>query len=252
VLVVDGSVLTLDVKLDATDRWGSASPIGATAVVVAGAGLGQSREVVASTWNATNNTTELVVTSGWDDYLLPGKSVIAVVVSTQSRTISGNRFEWGMVVQWFGTTLSAVIADNEFIDMHSASGGALAGRGLCYLGPQPLFFAEYTGNHMIRSGGIDIVDDEDCSDPITCCNTSFSGPFVRAQTVRRNIISGLSEITGRCGGIALHSSAGEVSGASTDLVVESNTIVCPNASLLPAGTRGVDVNCSHCVVHTKP
>jgi hypothetical protein len=132
--------------------------------------------------------------------------------------------------------------------LFNTQGGALAGRGLCYLGPQPLFFVEYTvrntpsfpiplfsrlevlylvssihfvsslhvsysskpsssfsfmvskqashcagvaqGNEMVRSGGIDLVDDEDCSDPITCCNTSFSGPFVRAQTLRRNTISG--------------------------------------------------------------
>lgn len=154
-----------------------------------------------------------------------------------------------MVVQWFGTTLGGVIADNEFVDMHSATGGALAGRGLCYSSaPQPLYFAEYSGNQMIRSGGIDLVDDEDCSDPVTCCSTSFSGPYVRAQVVRRNSIAGISEITGLCGGIALHSSKGETAGSSTDIVVERNIIRCPNSSLLPGAGGGIVVNCTHCVV----
>eukprot|EP01043_Picozoa_sp_COSAG02_P120907 COSAG02_NODE_57710_length_279_cov_1.972222_1_plen_35_part_01 len=35
---MDGAKLTIDVKLDATDPWGSASPVGATALVVAGPG----------------------------------------------------------------------------------------------------------------------------------------------------------------------------------------------------------------------
>jgi hypothetical protein len=102
---------------------------------------------------------------------------------------------------------------------------------------------------LVRSGGIEIVDDQDCSDPITCCNTTFSGPYVRWQTVRRNTISGVAAIDNECGQIALHGSAGEVRGSSSDVVVESNTVTCPNASLWPAGaTHGVDVNCSHCAV----
>jgi hypothetical protein len=260
ILRVDGRTLVLDFKLDATDRWGSASPVGATAVLVSGPGLGQSREIVASTFFGASNTTQIVASLGWDGFVTPGKSVVAVVASAGSRIISGNTFAFGMVVQWFGTTLAGVISDNTFISMHSASGGSLAGRGLCYVGPQPLFFCEFSGNMMLNSGGIDLIDEMDCSDPITCCNTSFGGPFLRWVTVRRNNISGVRNMTGRssavnedCGQITLRDSPGF---ASTDVVVEGNTLRCANASLFPdsaaRSTGGIDVTCLHCAVRIWP
>ena len=85
VVSVDGTTVTIDVQLDATDRWGSASPVGATALIVAGPGFGQSRQVVASTWNASSNTTLIVASSGWDHYVVPTKSILAVVVSSEVR-----------------------------------------------------------------------------------------------------------------------------------------------------------------------
>ena len=61
--------------------------------------------------------------------------------------------------------------------------------------------------------------------------------------------AGISEITGKCGGIALHGSVGEARGSSTDLVVEKNALLCVNASdEFPLGAHGIDVNASHSIV----
>eukprot|EP00036_Acanthoecidae_sp_10tr_P024266 CAMPEP_0206321074 /NCGR_PEP_ID=MMETSP0106_2-20121207/18678_1 /ASSEMBLY_ACC=CAM_ASM_000206 /TAXON_ID=81532 /ORGANISM="Acanthoeca-like sp., Strain 10tr" /LENGTH=50 /DNA_ID=CAMNT_0053753115 /DNA_START=23 /DNA_END=171 /DNA_ORIENTATION=- len=39
------------------------------------------------------------------------------------KVIAGNRFSWGMVVQFFGNTLVGVVADNVFEDMNVRSTG---------------------------------------------------------------------------------------------------------------------------------
>ena len=71
------------------------------------------------------------------------------------------------MVQFFGTTITGVMADNTFTNQnqddvvaHHVDGG-MAAFGLCYGVvpiPQPLWFVEYTGNTLINSNGISVHD----------------------------------------------------------------------------------------------
>jgi len=241
------ATVTLGFSLAAQD------PIGATALIVAGGGLGQNRRIVDVSMDARNRTV-LHLDAPLDETVDVGTSpsTLAVVATVGRKILSGNTFEWGMVVQFFGTTLGGVIADNVFTDMNTcASGyackaggdGALEGFGLCYGQGQPLLFAEYTGNQLVRSNGISL---KDVSSSTSSCGASYPGPYVRWQTLRRNSIAGIAASQTECGFIALSQSA-EPALASTDIVIEHNVFDCPPGKVLP-GTNGVQVNCSHCKV----
>lgn len=165
------------------------NPAGAVAVVINGSGLGQYRNVVSRV-----NLTSIVLDEPFDGHVVAGNSLVAVVASVGAKLVTGNVFTWTSVVQNFGTTFTGVFADNTFEDANNAltaySGtvdGTVTGFGLCYGGmPQPLFFAEYTGNTMTRSNGISIHDDS----PDGTCKATYDGPYVRWQVIRGNSIAG--------------------------------------------------------------
>ena len=141
--------------------------------------------------------------------------------------------------------LTKLIFGQTLVDMNACSSGygcksgdgALEAFGLCYNGPQPMWMAEYTGNHMLRSNGISLKDGITSND--VCNASSYPGPFTRWQVVRRNSIAGVALSQTECGTISL--SGG---GVSTDVVVESNTFHCPPGKTQPP----IQVNCSHCRV----
>jgi hypothetical protein len=221
--------------------------VGASVMVCGGSGIGQHATVTGSSsaLNAAGrNTTLLHLSSPLDKHvLLAGGSTICVTATVGSKIVSGNTFEWGMVVQWYGTTMRGVIADNDFTDCNVEGGrGAIMGFGLCYGRPQPMWACEYTGNSMVRSNGITLVDSIDSNN---FCNAStYPGPFSRYQVIRRNAISGVALSAAErnassppCGTIACAK-------MSTDVVVEGNTLSCPAGSTQPP----IYVDCGHCKV----
>ena len=99
---VSGSTITIPSGLAA-----DVNAAGATAVVVAGPGAGQWRAVVAQP-----SSTTLTLAAPLDDNVVLGETVIAVIFSSGGKVVVDNHFSWGMVVQLFGSTLTAVFADN--------------------------------------------------------------------------------------------------------------------------------------------
>lgn len=234
---VDGLTVTLGFSV----RSSSHGCDGATAMVCGGSGVGQ-YSVISST---SDNGTVITLATPFDAHVLGGgKTTLCLTATVGSKLVTGNSFNWGMVVQWFGTTMMGVISDNDFTDMNVCStgygcksgDGALEGFGLCYNGPEPLWMAEYTGNTFVRSNGIALKDSV-VSNP-QCNASSYPGPFTRWQVVRRNSIAGVALSQTQCGTISLSGTS------STDVVVENNTFGCPSSSVQPP----IAVNCSHCRV----
>ena len=153
----DGRTLTVGFKLNAAGD----NAVGGSVMICGGGGLGQRAEVVSATTQPGGGTV-LQLASALDGHVAPEKSTVCVVATVGSKLIHGNFFTWGMVVQWFGVNTRGVIADNNFTDCNVQGGapgnGAIEAFGLCYGGAQPMFNAEYTGNHMVRSNGISLTD----------------------------------------------------------------------------------------------
>jgi hypothetical protein len=251
-----GHTLTLGFDLAAP----TANIIGASVMVCGGSGLGQ-RAVVAGksfTSNASGrNSTVLHLVSPLNGHVSSGvnaTSVLCLTPTIGSKLVSGNSFTWGMAVRWFGTTSRGVIADNSVVDCNVGIGeggpqGAIQGWGLCYSGPQPIWDCEYTGNTMVRSNGIALTDNSLKGTPYendSCNDTTYPGPFMRWQVIRRNSIAGVAlsanqtrAPTSPCGTITMGGSK-----ASTDVVIEGNQFDCPPGSVQPP----IDVACDHCKV----
>ena len=270
-LSADGRVITLGFALAGSDYFAGdiTDPTGGTAMVCGGPGVGQSARIVgtSSTTADGTNRTQLHLASSLDEHVVPNSTKLCLVASVGSKIISGNAFSWGMVVQWVGTTIRGVIADNRFTDMNVQQGrGAIMGTGCCYNGPQPVWQAEYTGNQLTRSNGITLYDAV-LPDVYPLCNSStYPGPFTRWQIIRRNTIAGVALSAcyhesgyGSCNNsVYLPSSPpcgtinivwagvglGTPADVSTDVVVEKNVFACPSGSVQPP----IDVNCSHCKV----
>ena len=243
-LSADGMSVTLAASF--TLRSQARGPVGGTAMVCGGLGVGQSSIIVKVESAANLNQTVLFLATPFDGNVVGGgRSTLCLTATVGSKIVSGNSFNNGMVVQWFGTTTRGVISDNDFTDMNVCSSGygcksgdgALEGFGLCYNGPQPLWMAEYSGNTMVRSNGITLKDGL-ASTPV-CNSSTYGGPFTRWQVIRRNSIGGVADSQTVCGTISL--SGG---GVSTDVVVEHNTFDCPAGKTQPP----IAVNCSHCHV----
>jgi hypothetical protein len=89
--------------------------------------------------NATG-TGVITLNRPFDGFLVAGDSVIAVVPTIGAKNWVGNRFSWSGVVQFYGTTLGGVIADNDVsnVNVHtiydSVNGASVRASGLCYYG----------------------------------------------------------------------------------------------------------------------
>ena len=223
------------------------SPVGGTAMVCGGSGMGQHAEIIGMSFDSSSsrNLTLLQLMRPFDAHVMPGGgSTICVTATVGSKIVSGNSFTWGMVVQWFGTTMRGVIADNDFNDCNVDGGrGAIMGFGLCYDGPQPMWACEYTGNKMQRSNGITLSDNV-ATTGLYCNSSTYGGPYARWQIIRRNSISGValsaSEVNATsppCGTIFAPS-------VSSDVVVERNVFNCPPGSVQPP----ISAQCDHCLV----
>lgn len=219
---------------------GHSSPVGATAIVVAGPGVGQYRAVV----NYTSNIS-VTLNAPFDAHVEIGESVVAVVATVGSHIISGNSFTWGSVVQAFGVWITGLFVDNTFMNQNNAfadSGaidGSLTGFGLCYGdGPQSLFYAEYTGNNMTNSNGISLHDNS----PDQQCNNSFVGPYIRWVVVRNNTIGGVAASNpGSCGTV------NSTNSLTTDIVSERNVFDCPPGNALYG--NGSNIYAQHSIVN---
>jgi hypothetical protein len=238
----DGAALTIGFAL-------RANPVGGTVMVCGGGGLGQ-HAVIAAVWQRpSDNATVLGLASALDDHVVAGRSTLCLTATVGSKIVSGNSFNWGMVVQWFGTTTRGVISDNDFTDMNVCSSGygcksgngAIEGFGLCYNGPEPMWMAEYSGNTLVRSNGVALMDSV-VSTPVCNASSGYGGPFTRWQVVRRNSIAGVAASQTECGTVTLSSAA------STDVVVEGNTFDCPPGKTQPP----IAVSCDHCRVQPSP
>ena len=106
----DGSMVTLGFEL----RMSSHGPVGGSAMVCGGSGVGQHARIVASSQRASDNATVLTLSPPLDAHVVAGESTLCLTATVGSKIISGNSFNNGMVVQWFGTTSRGVIADNNF------------------------------------------------------------------------------------------------------------------------------------------
>ena len=233
-------------------------PAGATLVILEGPGTGQTRLVTGKI-----GAYEYSIDSAFDDWLVPNVSWVAALPTAGHKLVVGNNFTGTSVVQWFSNTLHGVHADNHFTDVNARSGigglevgGALQAAGLCYKGaPGQVFFTEYLGNTMLRSDGITLVDDYKNTNMNDCASHGwFHGPWIQWATVRRNTISGVSELAKfdarqanakapRCGALTLRAGTGKAGKNTTDLVAEHQTYNCP-PGMLPGG---VDVvGCDHC------
>ena len=201
------------------------------------------------------NITTLHLVAPFDRHVVlgPSGSTVCLVATVGSKILSGNAFSWGMAVRWFGTTVRGVIADNNLTDCNVGKGegesqGAIQGWGLCYSGAQPNWGCEYTGNTMVRSNGIALIDNALKGTPYEnkyCNDSSYPGPYLRWQVVRRNSIAGVALSANQtnassppCGTITTNSHQ------STDVVVEGNVFDCPPGTRQPP----IHVECSHCKV----
>ena len=239
-------------------------PAGATLLVIQGPGLGQRRVIVAA--RTTDDGRGQVTLDRPMDLHVTLDSVIAIIVSVGPLAVTGNHFQWGDMLQTYGTAMQAVLADNIFDNMNNcehpaqcANGvmqprGSLAVKGECYGGkpykqPQPSFFGEITGNQMRNSNGISVFDSTrtpsathpGCSSP-TSSPSSFAGPFVRWLVVRRNRIGGVALSNPLGCGVVNATGTNE----STDFIIERNVFDCPPGKMLAGG--GVNVECAHCIV----
>lgn len=88
--------------------------MGATVVILAGSGVGQRRKIISFTSDTVTVSQDFVVAvisldaqvdKPFSDHLIIGGSTIGIVVTSGQKLLTDNHFEWGMVVQWFGTTL---------------------------------------------------------------------------------------------------------------------------------------------------
>eukprot|EP01043_Picozoa_sp_COSAG02_P005418 COSAG02_NODE_146_length_33985_cov_263.461695_28_plen_166_part_00 len=106
----DGSTVTLGFAL----RKSSHGPVGGSAMVCGGSGVGQHARIVATSQRASDNATVVTLFPPLDAHVVAGKSTLCLTATVGSKIVSGNSFNNGMVVQWFGTTSRGVIADNNF------------------------------------------------------------------------------------------------------------------------------------------
>ena len=127
--------------------------------------MGQWREVHNATVDHSLGTTTVTVERPLDSFVSVGQSFIALNVRSGLKAIVGNTFLWTGVVQFYGTTLGGVQADNDFDNVnvvHTISpleiGGGMQGVGKCYGGAAPLLFTEWTGNTFTSSDGIWLHD----------------------------------------------------------------------------------------------
>jgi hypothetical protein len=156
-------------------------------------------------------------------------------------------FSWTEVVQWYSNTLGGIISDNTLTDCNVRAGGnvgnaSVGAYGACYNGHGPVWYTEFTGNTMVRSDGISLLDH--IIDPlhppryIAKCPI-YRGHYIRWAVMRRNRISGISVEAAserRCGGV------GNSNKASTDILSEHNHIDCPEG-----GHNVANVSCFHCL-----
>ena len=125
--------------------------------------------------------------------------------------------------------------------------------GACYNGPGPVWFTEFTGNTMVRSDGIALLDQQHFGSGGVNQNNCpvYTGPYVRWSVIRRNKLSGISRAQQpqrRCASIT------NSNPNSTDVLSEHNVIDCPKGGVTVnangASLPWTDVNCSHCVTRT--
>lgn len=229
-----------------------------TLKVLGGPSTGQSRVVVG--WD--KNTSTLTLESPLDAYFQPGlqqpggvtRSVVTIVASFGQKALVGNVFNWTEVVQWYSNTLGGVISDNTLTDCNVRNGGnvgnaSVGAYGACYNGHGPVWFTEFTGNTMVRSDGISLLDNQ--INPahlpryIAACPI-YRGHYIRWSVVRRNTISGVSvEAAGarRCGAVSNSNKQ------STDLVSERNHFHCPSGAHIGNAlnqAKWANISCSHC------
>ena len=88
--------------------WTIRPAIGATLLVLAGPGAGQSRVIT-----AVPSSTTMVLESPLNGWVEAHISLLTVVGSFGQKTIAGNRFVWGEVTQFYGNTIRGVFADNS-------------------------------------------------------------------------------------------------------------------------------------------
>lgn len=259
-----------------TMNWTSVRPyvmnnrglIGCAMVVLSGPGVGQHRTVAAF----DNSTGEGIITLSLPfDNALNASSVVAIVPSIGMKNVVGNRFSWSGVLQFYGTTLGGVIADNTLsnVDVHSpydsVNGASLRASGLCYYGAQPVFFVEILGNTLTDSDGVGFFNEAEKEyQPMNAmCNIDYGGAggtvsWVRWGVARHNTISGISDAARyrnatmpQCGGVKVNSDRAQTDPNvwPTDMVAEHNTLVCPPPGVLP-GTNGTLVlgGCKHCSI----
>jgi hypothetical protein len=192
-----------------------------------------------------------------DPFFVPGPngSLVTIVASFGAKAIVGNVFNWTEVVQWYSNTLGGVIADNTLTDCNVRAGGnvgnaSVGAYGACYNGHGPVWFTEFTGNDMIRSDGISLLDNQiNPAHPpsyIKAC-PSYFGHYIRWSVIRRNHISGVSvEAAGerRCGAVS------NTNKHSTDLMSEHNHIDCPAGAHVGNAfdsAKWANISCTHCV-----
>lgn len=240
--------------------------IGASVIVLSGPGVGQHR-TVAMFDNATGAGL-ITVDRPFDGFLEPAQSVLAVVPTIGAKNWVGNSFSWTGVVQFYGTTLGGVIADNDVhnVNVHtiydSVNGAAVRASGLCYYGAQPTFFTEILGNNLYASDGIGFFNEAQSAygGMVAMCDIDYAAtvPWVRWGVARHNAISGISDAARYrnasaplCGGVRVVSDRVVPDPVlwPTDIVTEHNALVCPAPGVQP-GKNGTVIlgGCNHCTI----
>ena len=155
-------------------------PRGATLLVLGGPGAGQARLVTGRTPDGRGYALD----APFDPWLTANSSMLGALPTIGEKLVVGNTFISTAVVEWFGMTTKAVVADNTIVNASAVPGtggvevpGALVANGLCYKGaPGQVFFSEYLGNQMVNSDGISLIDDfgnavmDDCKARGWCAN----------------------------------------------------------------------------------
>ena len=241
--------------------------VGAAIIVLSGPGVGQWRTVAAF----RNGSGEgLITLDAPFDSFVDASSILAVVPRIGAKVVAGNNFSWTGVIQFYGTTLGGVFADNTLLNVNvhsqydSVNGASLRATGECYYGAQPNFFTEMSGNTLVDSDGVGFFNEAQKTymGNVAMCNIDYgqSVPWVRWGVARHNSISGISDAARyrnathpACGGVKVVSDRTGPDDAlwPTDVVTEHNALSCPSPGVLPGvnGTRPyVSGGCSHCSI----
>ena len=107
-----------------------------------------------------------------------------------------------------------------------------------------MFFTEFLNNKLIDSDGITLKDNNQDNHEPQCA--AFKGPWIRWSVVRRNSLSGYSNVSApnhACANLTLIISD-QSAGGSTDVVAERTTFACPEGGF---GGHYSMVGCEHCV-----